>query len=127
MSEEKKKYNYSYQDLVQFLRSCAVAADENNINAERAALFSKDPEYARLWVNGDLMREAANALEKLDQPKTTVYERMLWAVALGTFDQNTARRLLGLDGVTRSDEDVHRDLDEWDIPRHLPHMIRKAT
>ena len=45
--------------LIRFLRGCAIAADENDLGLD----------VGRLMVNGDLMREAADAYEKACQER----------------------------------------------------------
>jgi hypothetical protein len=49
-SKERREY------LIRFLRGCAVAADKNELGVE----------LGRLMINGELMREAADAFEALN-------------------------------------------------------------
>lgn len=52
--------------LISFLRGCAIAADTHELGVE----------LGRLMVNGDLMREAADAFEALNDKTVSVED--LW-------------------------------------------------
>lgn len=62
MSEERRLY------LVRFLRGCAIAADNKELGVEQY----------RLLVNGDLMREAADELEKSIKKSRDDHPRVGW-------------------------------------------------
>jgi hypothetical protein len=56
VEEPKNNPAHEIAYLVSFLRACAVAADQGELGVDQG----------KLLVNGDLMREAADALEEKD-------------------------------------------------------------